>query len=574
MTDMRSTVHRRMWALLALAPVVVLGVAAGAGCGGRGTNGPDPVDAFMAAVNDSDSPDGRGDEVRFLDAEQWVERYRPDASLPGYTLVLYARRVPMLIDMQGRVVHSWPRVRASGRVRLGCDGRLLVIGTDGLVKEYDWHGELTWAYRLPRPDDLPHHDVLRLKNGNVLVLAQETATRTDYLHEVDATGRVVWRWRPTGRLDRHFPDRRRRFEDQTHINSIRELPDNRWFDAGDDRFRPGNILVSARNLDAVFVIDRRSGDIVWTHTDGLDFQHEAAMIPPGIVGEGFVILFNNGTHDRNAYRRSEIRVIDPRDGRLVWSYSDPTFFSSVAGSQQVLANGNVLITSSEGGRAFEITPEGEKVWEWIPPYLPMRVERVAADHCPQLAALGPLDRSPVERPDRPPWVDVELGQFAFRDDYRVETLYGSVREVLVDPTGCRELLLPPTPVLQTAYGFDLSKDAGAPDEARFMATVRPIAGGEERVLIDETVSSVEDPPFRDRYLPAAGLGLRRVELCIDVGVVGDGGSQPLHRSIFLTNPRFYSRLRVRQHRGWREQRRSRQQTEIERRQLEAIGYVE
>ena len=120
--------------------------------------------------------------------------------------------------------------------------------------------------RLPRAEDLPHHDFAKLANGNVLVLAQEVETRSDYLQEVDRRGRVVWEWWPRDHLDEHFPDRDRRYPDPTHTNSVFELPENRWFDAGDDRFRPGNILVSARNLNAIFIIERSTGEIVWTHT--------------------------------------------------------------------------------------------------------------------------------------------------------------------------------------------------------------------------------------------------------------------------------------------------------------------
>jgi len=45
-----------------------------------------------------------------------------------------------------------------------------------------------------------------LANGHVLVLAQETATRSDYLHEVDRDGRLVWQWWPRDHLDEHFPE--------------------------------------------------------------------------------------------------------------------------------------------------------------------------------------------------------------------------------------------------------------------------------------------------------------------------------------------------------------------------------
>ncbi|HSN55127.1 MAG TPA: hypothetical protein VLT32_10660, partial [Candidatus Sulfomarinibacteraceae bacterium] len=300
----------------------------------------------------------------------------------------------------------------------------------------------------------------------------------------------------------------------------------------------------------------------------LDYQHEAQMIPRGVLGEGLVVIFNNGYHDHNAYRRSEIRVVNPLDGDLVWSYSAPTFYSSVAGTQQILPDGNVLVSSSEGGRVFEITPAGEKVWEWIPPYLPMRALRYAPDHCPQLEALGPPDPGAVVRDDRQPWVDVELGQFAFRPDYRVETLYGLVREILVEPGGCRRLLLPVDPVVQVAYGFDESKLGGAPDSASFRITVRDLSGdGGLRTVVDDTLDSAVEPRFRDRYVAVSGFGLRWVELCVEAEL-GDSGAA------FITNPRAYSRKRAQLVREWEQASTSAREATLQQRQLEALGYVQ
>ena len=48
-----------------------------------------------------------------LDPTSWVRQYRPEASAGGYTLVLYRRRVPMVIDMNSRIVHVWPYVPGS-----------------------------------------------------------------------------------------------------------------------------------------------------------------------------------------------------------------------------------------------------------------------------------------------------------------------------------------------------------------------------------------------------------------------------------------------------------------------------
>ena len=554
---------------------VGLGLAFGclglSACGLVGS-GPPPVDGFMARVDDTTGLDDIHHEIEFIEPSEWVESYLPGESFAGFNLALYRRRVPVLMDMQGRVVHSWPGVRAVGRARLDRNGRLMVIGVDDMIKEYDWEGGLTWAYALPREEDLPHHDFIRLGNGNVLVLAQETSTRSDYLQEVDGDGRVVWEWWPRDHLERHFPDRDRRYPDPTHINSLFELTANRWFDAGDERFRPGNVLVSARNLNAIFIVERSTGEIVWRHEEGLDFQHEAQMVPGGVLGDGLILVFNNGYHNVNAYRRSEVRAIHPIDGSVVWSYSAPTFFTTVAGVQQILPNGNLLVTSSEGGRAFEITPDKKKVWEWIPPFLPMRVIRYPPDHSPQLSGLGPLDPTPVARENRAPWVDIELGQFTFRKDYRVETLHGLVREVLRRPSGCSELFLPVDPVVQVAYGFDDARLDGDTVVAGFVLTVRAIGGGEVRTVVDETLDSGGEEVFRDRYIAVPGLGLTRVELCVEARV--EGGDDELHPSVFLTNPRFYSRRRSVLTREWKERRTTLQEEAFRERQLRAIGYVQ
>jgi len=205
-----------------------------------------------------------------LEPTKWIRTYLPKQTSPGFHLSLYRRRIPMVIDMSGRIVHAWPKVRAIGRVRLNREGRLAVIGTDNVVKEYDWDGNLTWYFQLPEEDHFPHHDLMTLKNGNYLILGHDGHTQTDYLYEVDREGRVVWEW--------WMYDHRRSFSgwddestDPSHSNSIRELPSNRWFDAGDTRFRPGNILVSARNLNTIPARGRhgRAGEVCCGSHHGL-----------------------------------------------------------------------------------------------------------------------------------------------------------------------------------------------------------------------------------------------------------------------------------------------------------------
>ena len=47
---------------------------------------------------------------------------------------------------------------------------------------------------------------------------------------------------------------------------------------------------------------------------------------------------------------------------------DHVFYTDTLGKHQNLENGNLLISSGEEGRVFEVTPAGEIVWEFINRY--------------------------------------------------------------------------------------------------------------------------------------------------------------------------------------------------------------
>jgi hypothetical protein len=55
----------------------------------------------------------------------------------------------------------------------------------------------------------------------------------------------------------------------------------------------------------------------------------------------------------------------------VWTYQEailPNFYSPRNSNAQRLPNGNTLINESSFGRFFEVSPEGEVVWEYVNPY--------------------------------------------------------------------------------------------------------------------------------------------------------------------------------------------------------------
>lgn len=174
-----------------------------------------------------------------LTPTQWVRVYDPEKAWNGYTLAFFKRRIPILMAMNGRIVHAWPEARVKSRIRLLEDGSLLGIALGRRVVEYDWAGNLTWDYRLE--NKIPHHDVIRLANGNTMILYRPVDGWTDTLLEVNPDRQVVWEWRADEHhLGSYFAAAKR--GDVTHVNSVQELPSNPWFQKGDERFRPGNLL--------------------------------------------------------------------------------------------------------------------------------------------------------------------------------------------------------------------------------------------------------------------------------------------------------------------------------------------
>jgi hypothetical protein len=142
--------------------------------------------------------------------------------------------------------------------------------------------------------------------------------------------------------------------DLLHANAIEILP----ADPG-GRWGEGALLLSIRNMDLILVLDPRMERILWLWGPGvIERQHQPIPLPSGRI-----LLFDNGTRSR----RSRVLEVDPATGGITWTYDgDPpgSFFSPIRGGAEALPNGNVLITDSERGRAFEVTREGEIVWEF------------------------------------------------------------------------------------------------------------------------------------------------------------------------------------------------------------------
>lgn len=307
-----------------------------------------------------------------------------------------------LMDPQGKIIKTWPY--DVDRVRLLPNCHLLVIHASGwglkqahwlaranYVTEYDWDGKIAWEYR---SKERTHHDVQRLPNGNTSFLAKEKVASKNFgglgtkagfpewyesseMIEVDPVGKIVWRWSAAKHFDASdcgmrkcqsridFTPKSKLFE-WTHANTASVIPPNKWYDAGDQRFKPGNRIFMPRNFWKFSLVDRDTGDIVWSFDGqqygGIGPAHDPHMIAADLPGAGNILFFSNSSKSRE--EQSQVWEVNPTTGELVWKYEDgDNLFSSRSGTVSRLPNGNTLISVDKAGRAIEVTPQGEVVWE-------------------------------------------------------------------------------------------------------------------------------------------------------------------------------------------------------------------
>ncbi|HDK17313.1 MAG TPA: hypothetical protein ENG75_05185 [Nitrospirae bacterium] len=320
-----------------------------------------------------------------------------------YRAVIEGTSKVLLMDMRGNILHTWvlPEYKGVGYPEPLGNGNILALARRNnntyVLVELDWDGNIVWEYYYPNA--ISHHDVERLDNGNTLILYREDRNvpgisskdlLDDFIAEVNAEGDIVWEWHTYEHFDEFgFSDTAKQQiydagGDWAHTNSIQSLPPNTL---NDPRFSEGNILVSQRETNIIFVIDKETGQIVWKigPDDNLTIaQHDARMIRKGFEGAGNILVFDNGGdagYPSQFRFYSKVIEIEPIFKKVVFLYTAKrsnlplsTFFSYSMGGSQKLPNGNILINEAETGRFFQVTPDGEIVWEYINPFFKQEPE--------------------------------------------------------------------------------------------------------------------------------------------------------------------------------------------------------
>jgi hypothetical protein len=369
-------------------------------------------------------------------------RHDPAKAYNSYVLFTGGDNIAHLIDLNGNSVHEWQDAGGFSTLidpslNAGKIGNVFVTiatiegsGTDLVpgqvttrisktIGELDWQGRTVWSFGEKAPDGLArqHHDWGRLSDGNTVVLSnllhsvkgfKQARLLDDVIYEVNPAGAIVWTWIASEHL-KEFGFTPAQLQlvygadtaDYLHVNNLKVVGPNRWFEAGDKRFDPDNLLFDSRNANFIAIIDRRTGKMVWTlgpnypankvnqlsrkvprPVDRTSGQHDAHIIPEGLPGAGNLLVFDN--EGEGGYPPVELSVtggsrvleIDPVRKEIVWQYTGEdsggpgwSFQSAHIGGARRLPNGNTFIDEGQKGRLFQVTPVGEIVWEYVNPYL-------------------------------------------------------------------------------------------------------------------------------------------------------------------------------------------------------------
>jgi hypothetical protein len=250
-----------------------------------------------------------------------VTIYNPEKCWSGYTIFQAAERGALLIDMNGNEVRMWeglqgfPNKMLPGGYVMGSLGERnpkygLQDQTD--LVQVDWDGNIVWKFDkaeyIEDPGEEPqwmarqHHDYQREGNtvgyyvpgsdpktnsGNTLILAHKNVhvpaisdkmLLDDVIYEVDWDGDIVWEWKVSDHFEelgfdaiaRNLMYRDPNYYtgfgnshiagDWVHTNSMSVLGPNKWYDAGDKRFHPDNIIIDCRDANIILIIEKTTGE--------------------------------------------------------------------------------------------------------------------------------------------------------------------------------------------------------------------------------------------------------------------------------------------------------------------------
>lgn len=316
---------------------------------------------------------------------------------PGVTFVsgLFGQRLGFrLFGTDGQLLYDWPidffqiaPETMQHRYHALIHGALLMPGGDvvanldgrGMIR-FDACGRILW-----RNDARAHHAIFAAPDGTlwapvgveeynnpafanttfridrIASFDPETGAERDTIDLVDAM--------EASDMIGLIQDIYHRRDDVVHLNDVEVLGAD--LAPAFPMFRAGDVLLSLRNLNQLWVLDGTTHRIKWVSAGHMLGQHDPDFEPDGTISvldnRPLAQIGQQGGYP-GAHGGSRILAIDPAGGatRTLYRGDDRNaFYTPYRGKHQRLANGNLLIAETDAGRAFEVTPSGEVVWSFV-----------------------------------------------------------------------------------------------------------------------------------------------------------------------------------------------------------------
>lgn len=220
-------------------------------------------------------------------------------------------------------------------------------------------------------DKMVHHEVRKDASGNIYSITfdkkvvdlssvgglKNDTVKADGIVVFDPKGTKVWEWSFLDHIDiLTYPNILKNKKDLVHANSL--------FDDG-----KGSFLMSFRDLNQVWKIDRKTGKVIWKFGENGDFQLDKAHYFSAqhwahINKNGELQLLDNGTKNKQSRTLSFILNEDEKtaQSRIVIPYPKE-IHSSVKGNSTLLDKDRMLVCLTDP-RLFLITDlAGKLLWK-------------------------------------------------------------------------------------------------------------------------------------------------------------------------------------------------------------------
>lgn len=279
----------------------------------------------------------------------------------GYTL-FGVRGTTYLVDMEGRVVHTWP---IGTNPHLLDDGSILDASRSdpssyGGFTQVSWNGSTVWSYAETRTNYLPHHDFARIYNkklgtNTTLYIANKTVSyaqciaagcnpasglytngQMDAIVEIDMAGNVVWEWWFYDHLIQDF--------DTSKSNYVGVGKTNADY--------PGRLNAN---------LPGRPVQRDWLHCNSIDYNESLDQIVINSVGGEFYVIDHGGTFIAGNPSGSMALAAGPA-GDFIYRFGDPARYNQ-GSPPSILSNWTESTTGNKQiGGAHHVS--------WIPTGMP------------------------------------------------------------------------------------------------------------------------------------------------------------------------------------------------------------